>query len=164
MDAMGSSSAPETAIATIAAMITPALLILASASLVASVLVRMARVVDRARVLTGSAHDGSWQRLGATRDLLRIWLDRHATRARYAERSIVLFYSAVVIFIATCLALALVRVTSERLAWLPVSLAVGGTLLLLGGGAWMVAESRLAGEQIQEEIHQARKLLEERRQ
>ena len=103
------TTGPSPALAVIAAMITPALLILASASLVASALMRMARVVDRARILAASAHDGTWEKVGATPDLLRAWLARHARRARYAEQSIALLYGAVVIFIATCLAIALDR-------------------------------------------------------
>jgi hypothetical protein len=159
---MGSAPSPSTAIAMIAAMITPALLILGSASLVATVLVRMARVVDRARALVAIASEGGWERIGATPATLRLWLDRHASRARYAERSLALLYAAVVVFIATCLAIALDRVTGELLAWLPVSLALLGTLLLLAGGAWMLAESRLSGAQIQEEIRLAIKRLEEK--
>jgi hypothetical protein len=50
----------------IAAMVTPALLILASASLVATALVRFARVVDRARVLAAIALDGAWATVDAT--------------------------------------------------------------------------------------------------
>jgi hypothetical protein len=38
---------------------------------------------------------------------------------------------------------------------MPVSLAIFGTMLLLAGGAWMVAESRLSGRQIQSEISYA---------
>jgi hypothetical protein len=49
-------------VAAIAAMITPALLILGSASLVSSALVRMARVVDRSRYLASVAQDGTWVR------------------------------------------------------------------------------------------------------
>jgi len=41
-------------------------------------------------------------------------------------------------------------------------LAVGGTLLLLLGAGLMVAESRLAGDQITEEIRQALVRLEEK--
>jgi hypothetical protein len=159
---MGTATVPSDAIAMIAAMITPALLILVSASLVGSVLVRMARVVDRARVLVSIANERGWEKLGVTPATLRDWLDRHALRARHAERSIALFYGAVVVFIATCLSIALERVAGEALGWLPVSLAIAGTLLLLGGGAWMVAESRLAGDQIQEEIGQAIKRMEEK--
>ena len=158
---MNDPAAPNTAITIIGAMITPAFFILGTTSLVASVLVRMARIVDRARVLASVVHEGSWEKHGATRDELRRWLDRHAARARYAERSIALLYAAVVVFIVTTLAIVLDLAAGGTLPWLPVALAIVGTLLLLGGGAWMVAESRLSGDQIQEEIRLARTRLEE---
>jgi hypothetical protein len=136
-------------------MITPALLLLGSASLVASVLVRMARIVDRARVLSVLAHEDSFAKIGVTADQLRAWLESHALRARYAERSIALLYAAIVVFISTCLSIAADRALGGSLSWLPVMLAVMGTLLLLTGGAYMVAESRLSGEQIGAEIQLA---------
>jgi hypothetical protein len=46
------------------------------------------------------------------------------------------------------------------LSELPVTLAVAGTLLLLFGGGYMVAESRLSGEQIGAEIALAIRELE----
>jgi hypothetical protein len=158
---MRTASASSAAVAMIAAMITPALLILASASLVATALVRMARVVDRARVLAAIAHEGDWKRLGATPAQLRASLERHAKRARYAEWSIALLYATVVIFVVTCISTEVDHAASGSLSWLPVGLA--GTLLLLAGGALMVAESRLAGDQIAEEIRQALARLEERK-
>ena len=161
MAVMNDPPAPSEAITIIGAMITPAFFILGTTSLVASALVRMARIVDRARVLAAVAHEGSWEQHGATRDELRRWLDRHAARARYAERSIALLSAAVVVFIATTLAIVLDLAAGGTLAWLPVALAIVGTLLLLGGGAWMVAESRLSSDQIQEEIRLARTRLEE---
>ncbi len=141
-------------------MITPALLLLGSASLVASALMRMARVVDRARILTAAAHEGTPDKFGITTAQLRSWLERHAQRARYAERSIALLYAAIVVFISTCLSIALDRTVGGSLSWLPVMLAVGGTLLLLVGGAYMVAESRLSGAQISAEIRQALQALD----
>ena len=143
------------AVATIAAMITPALLLLGSASLVASALMRMARIVDRARVLTAIVHDGTPAKLGITSDQLRSWLESHVRRARYAERSIALLYAAIVVFISTCLSIALDRALDGSVSWLPVILAVAGTLLLLTGAIYMVAESRLSGAQISEEIRLA---------
>jgi hypothetical protein len=157
---MGNSSAQSVAVATIAAMITPALLLLGSASLVASALMRMARVVDRARILVSVAHEGTTDKLGITTDQLRSWLHSHAQRAGYAERSITLLYAAIVVFISTCLSIALDRALGGSLSWLPVVLAVAGTVLLLSGGAYMVAESRLSGQQISAEIRQALQNLE----
>jgi hypothetical protein len=157
---MGNSASQTAAVATIAAMITPALLLLGSASLVASALMRMARVVDRARILAGIAHQGGADNVGVTTVQLRAWLESHAKRARYAERSITLLYAAIVVFISTCLSIALDRLLGDSLSWLPVSLAVTGTLLLLGGAAYMVVESRLSGEQIRLEIVNALSRLE----
>jgi Protein of unknown function (DUF2721) len=157
---MGNSASQTAAVATIAAMITPALLLLGSASLVASALMRMARVVDRARILAGIAHQGTLDTTGITTGQLRAWLASHAKRARYAERSITLLYSAIVVFIATCLSIALDRALGDSLSWLPVTLAVSGTLLLLSGAAYMVVESRLSGEQIRLEIRNALSHLE----
>jgi hypothetical protein len=152
---MGNAGSQSAAVATIAAMITPALLLLGSASLVASALVRMARVVDRARILIAIAQAGDANKIGVTTDQLRSWLESHARRGLYAERSITLLYAAIVLFIVTCLSIALDRATGDSLNWLPVTLAVSGTLLLLGGGAYMVAESRLSGQQIGAEIRNA---------
>lgn len=158
---MGTANTSSAAVAMIAAMITPALLILASASLVATVLLRMARVVDRARVLAAIVHESNWEKLGATPTQLRATLERHLKRARYAEWSIALLYAAVVDFVATCISIAVDHAAGESLNWLPVALAITGTLLLLIGGALMVAESRLAGDQIAEEIRHALVRLEE---
>lgn len=159
---MSNATAPSSAMAVIAALITPAILILGAASLVASVLGRMARVVDRARTLTTLVHEGNWEKIGASREQMRFWLERHAQRARYAERSIALLYGAVVLFIAACLAIVLDQETGGRLSWLPTSLALLGTVLLLVGATWMVAESRLSGAQIQDEIGRALANMEER--
>ena len=157
---MGNPATQSVAVATIAAMITPALLLLGSASLVASALMRMARVVDRARVLVTIVHEGNPAKLGITSDQLRSWLESHKQRARYAERSIALLYAAIVVFISTCLSIALDRALDGSVSWLPVLLAVAGTLLLLTGGLYMVAESRLSGAQISAEIRLAMHELE----
>ena len=157
---MSNASGTSPAMAVIAALITPGILILGTASLVASVLARMARVVDRARALTTLAHEGNWEKIGASREQLRLWLERLAQRARYAERSIALLYGGVVLFIATCLAIVLDQATGGRLSWLPTSLALLGTVLLLVGATWMVAESRLSGSQIQDEIGHALTIIE----
>jgi hypothetical protein len=65
MAVMNDPAAPSEAITIIGAMITPAFFILGTTSLVASVLVRMARIVDRARILASVAHEGSWEQHGA---------------------------------------------------------------------------------------------------
>jgi len=152
---MGPGGPASMSVAVIASMVTPALLLLGSVSLVSSALVRMARVVDRSRTLAAVAHDGTWDRLGVSQALLRVWIERHGVRARYVERTIFLLYAAIVVFVTCCLSIPLDALTGGALGWTPAVLAIGGTLMLLLAGAWMVAESRLSGRQIAEEIERA---------
>ena len=157
---MGAHVASSGAVGTIAAMVTPALFILAAASLVASALVRMARVTDRTRVLTAAARDEQHDRVGATPARLREWLILHQARAGHAERAIASLFLAVVFFVASCLSIALDRVAADFPAWLPLAPVVFGALLLLFGASSMVVESRLSGRQIAEEIDDALHRLE----
>lgn len=159
---MGNIAAPSNSVAIIAAMVTPALFILGSASLVASALVRMARVVDRIRVLTTLAYDADLYKHAVTAEQLRSSLERHRIRAHYTERSICLLYAAIVIFIATCLSIVIDRISGESISWLPEMLAIAGTLFLLAGASYMVLESKLSGRQIAEEIIHAIAHLEAR--
>jgi hypothetical protein len=130
----------STAQAVIAAMITPALLILASASLIATVLVRLARVVDRVR------------KLGEAGAVPLAELDRHDRRAVLAERALTLLFVAIVCFVADGLAIALDRAAAGTLTWLPIALTVLGMALLAGGAGAMIAECQLATVQIRAEI------------
>jgi hypothetical protein len=157
---MGNVNASSAAVAMIAAMVTPALLILGSASLIATVMARMARIVDRARVLVGVVNEGTFERLGVQRTEVAVWLKRHAKRARYAELTLLLLYSAVAIFVVTCLSIPIDDVTDHALRLAPVAIAIFGMLFLLVGGALMVAESKLSGDQIAEEIDAALDRLE----
>ena len=157
---MGNVNASSAAVAMIAAMVTPALLIMGAASLIATVMARMARIVDRARVIVGAVNEGSLEKLGVPRSEIAIWLNRHAKRARYAEFTLLLFYSAVAIFVVTCLSIPIDDVTDHALRLAPVALAILGMLFLLVGGALMVAESKMSGDQIAEEISAALDRLE----
>jgi hypothetical protein len=137
-------------------MITPALLILASGSLVATALVRLARVVDRSRVLVTAIDAGHL----ADPDGVRRSLDRHERRAIYAERSVGLFFVAVVVFVLDCLSIGIDHFAGDTLTWIPVAATIGGMIVLLAGAAYMVAESQLGARQIVEEISTGRARLE----
>ena len=82
---MGTTVETSAAVAIIVAMVTPALLILASASFVFTALVRLVRIIYRGRVVAAIAHDEAWAKIDATPDQLRTTLERHASRARLAE-------------------------------------------------------------------------------
>ncbi len=133
--------------AIIAAMITPALLILASGSLIATALLRLARVVDRVRKLCETS--------GAKIETEE--LRRHERRAILAERSVLLFFFAVVCFVAAGFAIAIDHFVGDRLTWLPVSVTTFGMCLLIAGSAAMLSECNLAAEQIRSEINALRR-------
>jgi uncharacterized membrane protein len=132
-------------------MITPALLILGSGSLVATALQRLGRAVDHARTLLKLSEQET-PTPGETTARLDSWLDRYAQRSLIAERAVLVFFAAVGIFVLDCLSIALDHSAGNRLTWLPVSLTIAGMILMLCGAYFMVIESRLAILQIREEI------------
>jgi hypothetical protein len=128
--------------AMIAAMITPALLIMASASLIATALVRLARVVDRVRKLS---------ELGdAARDAKES--GRQERRALLAERAVSFYFFAVVCFVIAGFTIAIDHAVGDRIPWLPVVVTTLGMCLIVAGSAAMLAECRLAFAQIRAEI------------
>ena len=149
------SNASSPALIIISAMITPALLILGSASLVATALQRLARAIDRSRsILQMSDEDARkpvWQQ-----DMSKRWLERYATRSLLAERAVTAFFLAVGILVLGCFSIAVDRFFADMLTWLPVSLTIIGMFMILAGAFFMVQESRLANLQIREEIQQLR--------
>jgi hypothetical protein len=128
----------------ISSMITPAFLILGAANLANIALTRLARTVDRARVVMGLDV--------ATHAHAALWLARYARRARLAERAILCFFSGVALFVASCLSIAIDHYTGGSLTWLPVSLTIIGMVLLLGGAICLGQECRVASRQIFDEI------------
>ncbi len=96
-------------------MITPALLILGSASLIATALLRLARIVDRVRKLSESNHPPDEGELA-----------RSERRANLALIAVAVLFAAGVVFVATGIAIAIDRTTGDRLFWLPVGLTLVG--------------------------------------
>jgi len=133
--------------AIITAMITPALLILASGSLIATVLVRLARIVDRLRKIAETREPPSAAEI-----------DRHEQRALLAERALAWFFSAITCFVLAGFAIVLDRAAGGRLWLLPVLATSIGMALIVAGCAAMLAETRLAGGQIKAEVARLRAL------
>jgi hypothetical protein len=119
--------------ALITAMLSPALLILASGSLIAAALVRLARVVDRVRALAAAPPTGR---------AVLAELTTHERRARLALAAITLYFIAVALFVLSGLAIALDHLASGRLTWVPVSLTLAGMVSIVAGAACMTVETR----------------------
>jgi len=118
--------------ALIAAMLSPALLILAAGSLIAAALVRLGRVVDRVRVL------GAPDARPATVEELA----HHERRASFALAAITSYFVAIAFFVAAGAAIALDHAAHDTLTWLPISLTLAGMALIVAGVAAMALESR----------------------
>lgn len=136
-------------LAVLSAMITPAVLMSACASLILSTSSRLSRVVDRVRELSDRfeklAHDDQETRLGAEkRAMIFDQLDRLTSRARILQRSMTTFYLALAIFVATSVAIGLVAMLKERYGWIPVVLGLVGASFLFYGSILQILEARLA--------------------
>jgi hypothetical protein len=139
----------------IASMITPAFLILSAANLIGSTLTRLARIVDQARAVierkralipaadaTGIRH-------------LNLRLKRYARRATFIQVALASFYSAIGLFVATSLDIAITDATGHKLTYLPAWLSVGGAMLLFVGSMLLLAETTLATSMLRREISDA---------
>ena len=135
------------------AMLAPALLMTATASLLTSANARLARVVDRLRALAADWEEGH-DRPGA--DLRELLIRRHRRRAQLVLRACQLMYAAMGSFVGTSLALAVDAFLGYRLWAVPTGLAVLGVTLLLLACAAMGTEVSLAVHGFDREIQHER--------
>lgn len=125
--------------AILTAMLAPALLMTATASLLVSANTRLARVVDRLRTLIVEwAHDAP------DREHRDTQISRHRQRAQWVLRACQMLYMAMGSFVGTSLALAVDAFMSSRLGLLPTILALIGVIFLLGACFAMWREVNLA--------------------
>lgn len=130
------------------AMLAPALLMAATGSLLISANNRLARVVDRLRVLLAIR-----QREGVGDNAaLELQIQRHRRRSNYVLRACMMLYSGLGAFVGTSLALAIDALSGYRLAGLPTVLGVLGVLCLLVASLYLSLEVRLAVRSFDEEL------------
>jgi hypothetical protein len=130
------------------AMIVPAVLISACGTLIVSTSMRLARIVDRVRVLSQEIEALSTDE--ATVDFIE---DRvaeferqlaiHTRRGRLIQRSLTSFYLSLGLFVGATVTLALVSLMHQW-DWLPLVLGIAGTLFLFYSSILLIAETRLA--------------------
>src|SRR6266481_2953099 len=130
------------------AMITPAVLISASGTMILSTSTRLGRVVDRVRSLSDRLqslpdNDGN-DLLEEKRAMIFDQLDKLTSRSRLLQRSLTTFYLAVGVFVATSVAIGVVSFFSSRFAIIPVAFGLIGAFFLFYGSMLLVFEARLA--------------------
>ncbi len=142
---------------TLSAMITPALLMTATGSLIISTSNRMSRIVDRIRVLNREA-DALGR--GAT-DLdflddrlehLADQLDRMMLRNDLIRLALTVLYLAMSMFVGTSLTMAVDALIGNYLIALPTTLAILGVSLMLAACVLLTREARVALRNNRDEI------------
>lgn len=129
------------------AMITPAVLILASSSLLITTSSRSIRCVDRVRERTeelealGKGHDEGTER---RRQHLYKQLEINIRRARLLQRAMNRLYFGISFFIATSVAIGVVSLLHVNVGWIPMVLGFVGAFLLFSASVYLIFESRLA--------------------
>src|SRR5437667_2858173 len=141
-------------LAVLTAMITPAVLISASGTMILSTSTRLGRIVDRTRSLSDrlrrlTTEEETSEFLEEERAMLYGQLDKLTSRSRLLQRALTLFYLAVGVFVATSVAIGAVAFfhargvpSSGRGAWTPVAMGLIGALFLFYGSMLAIFEAR----------------------
>lgn len=144
---------PDNHYSILTAMLAPALLMAATGTLLTSANNRLARVVDRLRVLIVF-----WQNNETRSESLNLQIKRHRTRSSYILRACLLLYLALGSFIGTSLAMALDLLSNNRLQYLPTIMGVIGVLNMLIACVFMGMEVWLSVRSFDAELDQDLKL------
>ena len=142
------------------AMITPAVLISASGTLVLSTSNRLSRVVDRVRVLAAEAEHGQSPHGVAIPSrraaLIASQLNQLARRVLLLRSAMTAFYTAIGLLVATSIGIALVVLLEWKAAYLALAPGIAGACALFYGSLLLVREARLAIRSTLEEMAYAR--------
>ena len=140
------------------AMVTPALLISATGSLVLSTSTRLGRVVDRVRQLEERLSDLIYledkddvplydKRVEVIVDLL----DKVTSRARILQRAMEMFYYGLGMFVLCSVTIAIAAIFNYY-RWLPIPIGIVGIMFLFVGTILMIRETRMATATVNAEM------------
>ena len=131
----------------LSAMITPAVLILASSSLLITTSTRSIRCIDRVRERT-SELEALGPELDETTEMRRQHLyeqlEVNTRRARLLQRAMSRLYLGISFFIATSVSIGVVSLLRVDIGWVPLLLGFVGAGLLFSASVYLIFESRLA--------------------
>jgi hypothetical protein len=144
------------ALSVLTAMVTPAVLILASSSLVLATSNRLGRAIDRTRALSERiaelARMDDRTLLQEERGLLLELLGKTARRSTLLTRTLTRLYMALALFIATSVAIGVVAVFGAPYAWVALLLGFVGAGLLFWASILLILESRIALTAVYDEM------------
>jgi hypothetical protein len=146
----------------LAAMITPAVLISASGTLVLSTSNRLTRVVDRVRALAVEAEQLPLAAADEHRRFLSDQLGKLSARVLLLRTALTVLYSGVGFLVAASIAVGLSAALGWSYGWIPVSLGLAGAGALFHSTLLLVREGRLALGSTLQELERARRSMERR--
>src|SRR6185295_2542097 len=140
------------------AMVTPALLISATGSLVLSTSTRLGRVVDRVRSLEERLSELIYREnkddvplYDARVETIVDLLDKVTSRSRILQRAMVAFYYGLGFFILTSVFIAVAGLFNI-LRWVPIPIGIIGIVFLFYGSILMLREARMATATVNAEM------------
>lgn len=140
------------------AMVTPALLISATGSLVLSTSTRLGRVVDRVRDLEKRlgemiyVEDKSTVPLYEKRvEVIVDLLDKVTSRSRILQRALATFYYCIGTFVLTSVTIAIAAFVNTY-RWVPIPVGIVGIMFLFWGSVLMLRETRMATATVNAEM------------
>lgn len=129
------------------AMLAPALLITGTAGLLTSANARLARVVDRLRVLVAE-YDHECD----SESYMASLITRHRKRSHMILQAVAFLYAALACYVGASLSLAFNVLGHERLSGVPIIFSIIGVSLMLVGCLYMWREVRMAITSFEAEI------------
>lgn len=157
-DVVSSTTNLNSVIEFLTAMITPALLISATGSLVLSTSTRLGRVVDRVRALEirlgeliyAEAKDEVPMYEKRVEVIVSL-LDLVTSRSRLLQRAMTTFYYGLMLFILTSVTIAVAGIFNIY-RWMPIPVGIIGIMFLFYGSILMLKETRMATATINAEM------------
>ncbi len=145
------------------AMITPAVLISASGTLVLSTSNRLGRVVDRIRKLATEAEElpdeSAEEEVVEKRAIIADQVGSHSRRLRLLQRALIILYASIGFLVGSSLTVGLSTATKGALGIVPVGFGLVGATGLLFGAGILVQEARLAVRGTLNELDHIRKVV-----
>jgi hypothetical protein len=147
----------SSALTILSAMITPAILIMASGSLILTTSQRLGRSMERVRKLADQLSkvlekkELTPEELGEKSFLLELIL-RATRRSRLLQRAMTSLYLTLSVFVATSIAIAVFEVLDLPYAWAITLLSLMGAGLLFYASVLLILESRIALQAVDREM------------
>ncbi|WMJ72309.1 DUF2721 domain-containing protein [Cytophagaceae bacterium ABcell3] len=139
----------------LSAMITPAILIVATGSLLLTTSQRLARSIERTRKLSDQFEkltEEPSDKANTKFEFLYHQLQFASNRARLLQKAMTSLYLAISIFILTSFLIGIFEITNAEFAYFPLMSGMLGAMLLFLASMLLILESRIALKSVNQEM------------